>query len=143
MPSRACRKSARRRCREEFEARFSDRVMAKYYLDVYQRCFAGRVPVCVDNDKISKSTSSSTPSRVANQIALVASAYGCGRLKVVAAEASSLTRILRERLCPLAPPCGVLIAGGRQGLCLPAPLIPGREHRALYLPLAAADVFHR
>jgi glycosyltransferase involved in cell wall biosynthesis len=44
---------SRRRCREEFEARFSDRVMAKRYLDVYQRLLAHRAPAHVDVDKIS------------------------------------------------------------------------------------------
>jgi glycosyltransferase involved in cell wall biosynthesis len=44
---------SRRRCREEFEARFSDRVMAKRYLDVYQRLLVHRAPAHVDIDKIS------------------------------------------------------------------------------------------
>ena len=45
---------SRRRCREEFEDRFSDRVMAKRYLDVYQRLLARRSPAHVDNDKVFK-----------------------------------------------------------------------------------------
>jgi glycosyltransferase involved in cell wall biosynthesis len=44
---------SRRRCREQFEARFSDRVMAKRYLDVYQRLLAHRAPAHVDIDQIS------------------------------------------------------------------------------------------
>jgi glycosyltransferase involved in cell wall biosynthesis len=45
---------SRRRCREEFEARFSDRVMAKRYLDVYQQLLAHRAPARVDDDKVFK-----------------------------------------------------------------------------------------
>jgi glycosyltransferase involved in cell wall biosynthesis len=44
---------SRRRCREEFDTRFTDRVMAKRYLDVYQRLLAGRVPANMDIDKVS------------------------------------------------------------------------------------------
>jgi glycosyltransferase involved in cell wall biosynthesis len=44
---------SRRRCREEFEARFSDRVMAKRYLDVYQRLLAHRAAAQADIDKVS------------------------------------------------------------------------------------------
>jgi glycosyltransferase involved in cell wall biosynthesis len=43
----------RRRCREEFEARFSDRVMAERYLDVYRRLLARDAPGHVDIDEIS------------------------------------------------------------------------------------------
>ena len=44
----------RRRCREEFEARFSDRVMAERYLDVYQRLLTTREgPAHGEIDKIS------------------------------------------------------------------------------------------
>jgi glycosyltransferase involved in cell wall biosynthesis len=45
---------SRRRCREEFEAKFSDRVMAKRYLDVYQQLLAHRAPARVDDDKVFK-----------------------------------------------------------------------------------------
>jgi glycosyltransferase involved in cell wall biosynthesis len=44
---------SRRRCREEFEARFTDRIMAKRYLDVYERLLAHRAPAQVGVDKIS------------------------------------------------------------------------------------------
>jgi glycosyltransferase involved in cell wall biosynthesis len=43
---------SRRRCREEFEARFSDRVMAERYLDVYRRLLAREAPAHVDIDEI-------------------------------------------------------------------------------------------
>jgi len=43
----------RRSCREEFEARFSDRVMAAHYLDVYRRLLAGRVRAHMDVDEFS------------------------------------------------------------------------------------------
>jgi glycosyltransferase involved in cell wall biosynthesis len=46
------REVSRRRCREEFEARFSDRVMAEHYLDVYQRLLAREAPAHVDIDEI-------------------------------------------------------------------------------------------
>ena len=47
------REISRRRCREEFEARFTDRVMAKRYLDVYQRLLAHRAPANVESAQIS------------------------------------------------------------------------------------------
>jgi glycosyltransferase involved in cell wall biosynthesis len=43
---------SRRRCREEFEARFSDRVMAERYVDVYQRLLARGTPVRVAIDEV-------------------------------------------------------------------------------------------
>jgi hypothetical protein len=45
---------SRRRCREEFDTRFTDRVMAKRYLDVFQRLLAHRAPALVDIDQISQ-----------------------------------------------------------------------------------------
>jgi len=44
---------SRRRCREEFDAKFTDRVMAKRYLDVYQRLLAHRAPANVESAQIS------------------------------------------------------------------------------------------
>jgi hypothetical protein len=53
MQSHACRKSAAADVGEEFDTRFTDRVMAKRYLDVYQRLLAHRGPANVDIDKVS------------------------------------------------------------------------------------------
>ena len=43
----------RRTCREEFEARFSDRVMAERYLEVYRRLLAREAPARVNVGEIS------------------------------------------------------------------------------------------